>query len=77
MASLDRWRSPVYLSQGDDDRNVPFDQGVELANALEARGIDVTTSAVPDELHEYAVYAHELERFTETANFLIAHLATR
>jgi dipeptidyl aminopeptidase/acylaminoacyl peptidase len=24
MASLDRWRSPVYLSQGDDDRNVPF-----------------------------------------------------
>ena len=77
MASLDRWRSPVYLSQGDDDRNVPFDQGVELANALEARGIDVTTSAVPDELHEYAVYAHELERFTETANFLIARLATR
>jgi dipeptidyl aminopeptidase/acylaminoacyl peptidase len=74
MASLDTWRSPVYLSQGDDDRNVAFSQGVELANGLEARGIPVTTSVVPDELHEYAAYAHELARFTETANFLVRTL---
>jgi dipeptidyl aminopeptidase/acylaminoacyl peptidase len=75
MASVATWRSPVYLSQGDDDRNVAFAQGVELANALEARGATVVTSAVPDELHEYAVYAHELARFTQTANFLVAHIA--
>jgi dipeptidyl aminopeptidase/acylaminoacyl peptidase len=74
MASLRTWRSPVYLSQGDDDRNVPFSQGVELANALEVRGIEVRLSVVPDELHEFTVYAHNLARFTETVDFLTAHL---
>jgi dipeptidyl aminopeptidase/acylaminoacyl peptidase len=74
IASLRTWRSPVYLSQGDDDRNVPFSQGVELANALEVRGIEVRLSVVPDELHEFTVYAHNLARFTETVDFLTAHL---
>jgi dipeptidyl aminopeptidase/acylaminoacyl peptidase len=74
IASLRTWRSPVYLSQGDDDRNVPFSQGVELANELEVRGVDVRTSVVPDELHEFTVYAHNLARFTETVDFLTAHL---
>ncbi|MBV8435675.1 MAG: S9 family peptidase, partial [Candidatus Eremiobacteraeota bacterium] len=31
VASLSTWRSPVLISQGDDDRNVPFAEGVDLA----------------------------------------------
>jgi len=75
IASLSTWRSPVYLSQGDDDRNVPFDQGVQLATALEARGVETQFSVVPDELHEYTAYAHNLARFTETVDFITRHLA--
>ena len=34
VSSLDNWRSPVLLIQGDDDRNVPFIQTVDLARRL-------------------------------------------
>jgi dipeptidyl aminopeptidase/acylaminoacyl peptidase len=77
LADVDKWKSPVYLDAGDDDRNVPFSQTVTLANLLEARGVDVTLHAVPDELHEYTVYAHELDRFQRTADFLSARLGAR
>jgi dipeptidyl aminopeptidase/acylaminoacyl peptidase len=77
LASVDRWRSPVYLDHGDDDRNVPFSQTVTLANALLARGVDVTLESVPDELHEFTVYAHEVRRFQNTANFLSERLHVR
>jgi dipeptidyl aminopeptidase/acylaminoacyl peptidase len=75
LGSIATWRSPVLLDQGDDDPEVPFAQTVTLANLLEARGVDVTLHAVPDERHEYDVYAHELDRFTRTADFLTARLA--
>jgi dipeptidyl aminopeptidase/acylaminoacyl peptidase len=74
MGSLATWRSPLYLDQGDDDRNVPFAQGVELAAELGARNVELVTASYPDELHEYATYAHELARFTASSDFLIAHL---
>jgi dipeptidyl aminopeptidase/acylaminoacyl peptidase len=74
LGNISTWTSPVYLDQGDDDRNVPFAQSVTLANLLEARGVDVTLHAVPDELHEYATYAHELDRFERTAAFLATRL---
>jgi dipeptidyl aminopeptidase/acylaminoacyl peptidase len=76
LSSIATWKSPVYLDAGDDDRNVPFAQSVTLANLLEAQGVDVTLHAVPDELHEYTVYAHELDRFTRTAEFLESRLVT-
>jgi dipeptidyl aminopeptidase/acylaminoacyl peptidase len=74
VASISRWRSPLFLDQGDDDRNVPFAQGVELAYLLEAAGVDVTEAVYPDELHEYTVYAHELSRYQQTADFLCRRL---
>jgi dipeptidyl aminopeptidase/acylaminoacyl peptidase len=48
-----------------------------LAALLEARGVDVTLHAVPGELHEYAVYARELDRFQRTADFLAARSGAR
>ncbi|MBV8750885.1 MAG: S9 family peptidase [Candidatus Eremiobacteraeota bacterium] len=76
-ASLVHWRSPIYLSQADDDRNVPFSEAVDLATRLRERGISVTESAVPNDAHAYLTYAHELARFEETADFLSAHLGAR
>jgi dipeptidyl aminopeptidase/acylaminoacyl peptidase len=70
LGSIATWTSPVLLDQGDNDPEVPFAQTVTLANLLEARGVDVTLHAVPDERHEYDVYAHELDRFTRTADYL-------
>src|SRR6201996_373233 len=56
MASLDTWRSPVLLIQGDDDRNVLFAQTVRLANALRARGVPVEEHVFPDEIHDFLLH---------------------
>ena len=37
MAFIDGWRSPVLLIHGDDDRNVPFSETVDLVEELEKR----------------------------------------
>jgi dipeptidyl aminopeptidase/acylaminoacyl peptidase len=74
IASLSTWRSPVFLSQGDDDRNVEFSQGVDLAARLRDRGVDVQTMVFPNETHENQVWAHEVALYDAAAAFLIARL---
>jgi dipeptidyl aminopeptidase/acylaminoacyl peptidase len=72
--SLDKWTSPVFLAQGDDDRNVPFSQGVDLATRLRDRGVEVQTMVFPNETHANLVYAHMLSLYDAAAQFLIKHL---
>ncbi len=43
VASLNTWRSPVLVSQDDDDRNVPFAQGVDIVTRLRDRGVQGAT----------------------------------
>ncbi|HET9030104.1 MAG TPA: prolyl oligopeptidase family serine peptidase [Candidatus Aquilonibacter sp.] len=72
---LQSWRSPVFIEQGDDDRNVPFSQGVDLATKLRARGVTVQTQVFPDETHENQVWAHLVEQYNAAADFLVKYLA--
>ncbi len=74
MAAVNTWRSPVLASQGDDDRNVPFAQGLDLVQALLDRGVDVQTIVFPDETHENLVYAHQVRLYEATADFLAQRL---
>lgn len=76
VAAIGSWHSPVLVSQGDDDRNVPFSEGVDLVQALLDRGIGVQALPFPDETHENVVYAHQLRLYEATADFLAAHLGT-
>jgi len=46
-AGLDGWKSPVLLIQGDDDRNVPFQQTVDLARRLEERNLSFEELVLP------------------------------
>ena len=73
-AYLNTWRSPVLIEQGDDDRNVPFSQSVDLATKLRDRGVHVETQVFPDETHENQVWAHLVEQFQTTAAFLAKYL---
>src|SRR2546423_14017708 len=38
-SSIAKWKSPVLLIQGDDDRNVAFSQTVDLAQRLRQQGV--------------------------------------
>lgn len=74
IASLDTWRSPVFLSQGDDDRNVIFSQGVDLATRLRDRNIHVETMVFPNETHENQVWTQMVEQYQASADFLAREL---
>jgi dipeptidyl aminopeptidase/acylaminoacyl peptidase len=75
VASISTWKSPVFLAQGDDDRNVPFSQGVEMDRALRAQGVDVTDMVFPNETHEMTlVYADEVRLYSAGIGFLLGHL---
>ncbi|HEY2944077.1 MAG TPA: prolyl oligopeptidase family serine peptidase, partial [Vicinamibacteria bacterium] len=63
MADVKTWRSPVLLIHGDDDRNVPFRQSVDLAEALRERGVTVEHLVFPDEVHDFLVQAHWIEAY--------------
>jgi dipeptidyl aminopeptidase/acylaminoacyl peptidase len=70
MASVKTWRSPVLLIHGDDDRNVPFSETVTLAAALRKQGVEFEEIIFPDEVHDFLLYAHWVEAYKASAEFL-------
>lgn len=70
LASVDTWRSPVLLIHGDDDRNVPFSQSVDLAEALRKQGVHFETLVFPDEIHGFLTHARWLQAFNAADRFL-------
>src|SRR5579871_565348 len=58
MASVKKWKSPVLLIHGDDDRNVPFNQTVELAKSLREQGTEFEELIFPDDVHDLLVRQH-------------------
>jgi dipeptidyl aminopeptidase/acylaminoacyl peptidase len=69
-AGLDGWKSPVLLIQGDDDRNVPFQQTVDLARRLEERNLPFEELVLPNEIHGFLRHASWLRADEATADFL-------
>src|ERR1700733_3138330 len=69
-ARIDGWKSPVLLIQGDDDRNVPFQQTVDLARRLEERNLPFEELVLPNEIHGFLRHASWLQADEATANFL-------
>ncbi|QUD88907.1 S9 family peptidase [Phenylobacterium montanum] len=73
-ADVDHWTSPVLLIQGDDDRNVRFNQTIDLARRLDARGAPYEELVLPDEIHGFLRYADWLKADQATAEFLARKL---
>ena len=69
MAHLDGWRSPVLLIHGDDDRNVPFSETVDLAESLRKRDVYFEQVIFPDEVHGFLLHRNWLAVFDATARF--------
>lgn len=69
------WRSPVLLIQGDDDRNVDFQQTVDLARRLDDRGVHYEELVLPDEIHGFLRHASWLKADTATVEFLTRQLS--
>jgi dipeptidyl aminopeptidase/acylaminoacyl peptidase len=74
-ADVARWTSPVLLIQGDDDRNVPFQQTVDLARRLEDRGVDFEELVIPNEIHGFLRHQSWLTADSATVRFFQTRLA--
>lgn len=77
MFFIDRWRSPVLLVHGDDDRNVPFSESVDLAEQLRKRGVLVEQLVFPDEVHGFLLHERWVHAFERSAAFFDRHLRAR
>jgi len=73
-ASVQLWKSPVLLIQGDDDRNVPFSQTVDLAQRLREQHVPVEVLVFPDEIHDFLMYKTWVKAYGATADFFAKHL---
>ena len=69
MAFVDRWTSPVLLIHGDDDRNVPFSESVEIAEVLRQRGVHVEQLIFPDEVHGFLLHRNWMAAFQAAEDF--------
>lgn len=74
ISSVSTWKSPVLLIQGDDDRNVPFSQNVQMANALRKQGVEYEELIFPDEIHTFLLHRSWLAAYQAEADFFQRHL---
>jgi dipeptidyl aminopeptidase/acylaminoacyl peptidase len=74
-AYISTWRSPVLLIQGDDDRNVPFHQMVDLVERLRQAHVPFDELVIPNDIHGFLRWHSWLESDEATVQYLQAHLA--
>ena len=73
-ASVQLWKSPVLLIQGDDDRSVPFSQTVDLVQRLRDNHVPFELLVFPDEVHGFLMFKTWLKAYGATADFFDHYL---
>jgi dipeptidyl aminopeptidase/acylaminoacyl peptidase len=74
ISSVDKWKSPVLLIHGDDDRNVEFSQTVNLVRRLRANSVYFEELIYPDEIHDFLRHQDWLRAYHASAEFFDKHL---
>jgi len=70
LAQVRRWKAPVLLVHGDDDRNVRFLETLTLIQALRTQGVPVEQLVFPDEVHSFLRHESWMRAFEGTIDFL-------
>jgi dipeptidyl aminopeptidase/acylaminoacyl peptidase len=69
ISSVDKWKSPVLLIHGDDDRNVAFNQTVDLVRKLREHGVEFEELIFPDEIHDFLRHDTWLRAYHAASDF--------
>lgn len=69
IASVDKWKSPVLLIHGDDDRNVAFSQTVDLVRKLREHHVEFEELIFPDEVHDFLRHQDWLRAYHAGVDF--------
>ncbi|WP_083672217.1 prolyl oligopeptidase family serine peptidase [Sphingomonas montana] len=70
IGAIDRWRAPVLLIHGDDDRNVAVSQSILLSAMLKDRGVPHEALLLPDERHGFIRHESWVRAYQATIDFL-------
>jgi dipeptidyl aminopeptidase/acylaminoacyl peptidase len=71
VSAIAGWRSPVLIIQGDDDRNVRFNQSVDLVNRLEKKGVPYETLMIVDDTHHWMGFSNAVTVYGAAADFFV------
>jgi len=74
ISEIDKWKSPVLLIHGDDDRNVNFAQTVGLVQLLRAHNVPYELFVMPDDTHETLLYKRWIPIWDRMESFLNRYL---
>ncbi len=77
ISSVDKWKSPVLLIHGDDDRNVAFSQTVDLVRRLRERGVEFEQMVFPDDVHDFLRHENWLKIYRAASDFFDRRLKKR
>ncbi|HEX8073185.1 MAG TPA: prolyl oligopeptidase family serine peptidase [Pyrinomonadaceae bacterium] len=69
ITAVNKWRSPVLLVHGDDDRNVAFAQTVLLVRRLREQRVEFEQLVFPDEVHDFLRHQDWLRAYAAAADF--------
>lgn len=75
VAYISGWKSPVLIIQGDDDRNVRFNQSVDLVNRLEKQGVPYETLVIVDDTHHWMRFTNAVTVYGSAADFFVRKFA--
>lgn len=69
IAYVKDWKSPVLLIHGDDDRNVPFSETVDIVEALRKNNVYFEQLIFPDEVHGFLLHSNWIKAFNTAFDF--------
>ncbi len=67
---INGWKSPVLFIHGDDDRNVPFSETVNIIEALRPRNVYFEQLILPDEVHGFLLYRSWVKAYEASVDFI-------
>ena len=70
LSQVQRWKDPVLLVHGDDDRNVRFIETLTLIEKLRAQQVPVEQLVLPDEIHGFLRHESWMRVFESAVEFL-------
>ncbi|RBQ09912.1 S9 family peptidase [Pedobacter miscanthi] len=70
VSYVSTWTSPTLIIHADDDRNVAFNQSVDLVKRFEDKKFDFEFLSIPDDTHHWMKFSNGLKVSEATADFL-------
>ena len=68
---INSWKSPVLIIHADDDRNVRFNQSVDLINRLEKKGVPYETLMIVDDTHHWMNFNNSVTVYGAVADYFV------